>query len=224
MVEYVDLLTERNADVHEQLDNAKNVLDDNNIAIEKQEEAVAVVTGKTRSLSLVTQPSNSLASTRRVSCKEGERSKSVSEAGGDILENINGVRKKSRKGSMFATIREHGTKDQEGVVDIEEFDESEVVRRRKKSSKKVSIAENLNCDYSDSNVSEIEDATNSSHNGIFEPKSHYDVNVGKTSLDQIYEVIQRVVFYLTLLVFYIIQYPGISFLVLIFILCYVFLF
>ena len=44
MVEYVDLLTGRNADVHEQLDNAKKVLDDNNIAIEKPEEAVIVVT------------------------------------------------------------------------------------------------------------------------------------------------------------------------------------
>ena len=125
MVEYVDLLTERNADVHEQLDNAKKVLDDNNIVIEKPEEAVAVVTGKTRSLSLVSQPSNSLASTRRVSCKEGERSKSVSEAGGDILENINGVRKKSRKCSMFVTISEHATKDQESVINTKEFDEKE---------------------------------------------------------------------------------------------------
>merc|ERR1712106_640024 len=81
LVEYVDLLTERNASVHEQLVDAKKVLDDNNIAIERPEEAVLAVTGKTRSHSMVSQPSNSLASTRRVSrgAGESERSKSVSE-------------------------------------------------------------------------------------------------------------------------------------------------
>ena len=52
LVEYVDLLTERNASVHEQLVDAKKVLDDNNIAIERPEEAVLAVTVKTRSLSL----------------------------------------------------------------------------------------------------------------------------------------------------------------------------
>ena len=201
MIEYVVLLTERNADVHVKLDNAKKVLDDNNIAIEKPEEAVAVVTGKTRSLSLVSQPSNSLASTRRVSCKEGERSKSVSEAGGDILENIE-VRKKSRKCSIFATISEYGTKYQDSVIDTEEFEEADIIRRRKKSSKKVSIAENLNCDYSDSNVSDIEDGNNLPYGDVFEPESYNEPNESNISLDRIYEMIQSILFYFGLLLSY----------------------
>merc|ERR1711892_919326 len=75
MVEFVALLTNRNADLHEELVNVRKILDDNHIVIEKPEEPAVIVTGKTRSISLVCQPSTGIASTRRFSCKEGERSK-----------------------------------------------------------------------------------------------------------------------------------------------------
>ena len=150
MVDYVELLTERNSDVHEQLINARKVLGDNNIAIEKPVEADPEVTVKTRSISLV----SSVPTARRVNYSQEERSKSVTER--EILENDNGVRKKSRKCSMFATISELSDKEYKIHTDIKEAGTQDIWRNRKKSSKKVSIAENLNCDYSDSNVSDNE--------------------------------------------------------------------
>ena len=150
MVDYVELLTERNSDVHEQLVNARKVLGDNNIAIEKPAEADPEVTVKTRSVSLV----SSVPTARRVNYSQEERSKSVTER--EILENDNGVRKKSKKCSMFATISELGDKEYKIHADIKETGSQDIWRKRKKSSKKVSIAENLNCDYSDSNVSDNE--------------------------------------------------------------------
>ena len=150
MVDYVELLTERNSDVHEQLVNARKVLGDNNIAIEKPAEADPEVTVKTRSVSLV----SSAPTARRVNYSQEERSKSVTER--KILENDNGVRKKSQKCRMFATISELSDKEYKIHSDIKEAGTQDFWRKRKKSSKKVSIAENLNCDYSDSNVSDNE--------------------------------------------------------------------
>ena len=150
MVDYVELLTERKSDVHEQLVNARKVLDDNNIAIEKPIEAAPEVTVKTRSISLV----SSLPTVRRVSYSQEERSKSVTER--EILEHDNEVRKKSKKCSMFATISELSDKEYNIHNEIKEAGNQDIWRNRKKSSKKVSIAENLNCDYSDSNVSDHE--------------------------------------------------------------------
>ena len=56
------------------------------------------------------------------------------------------------------------------------INETEFIMRRKKSSKKVSVAENLNCDYSDSNVSDIEDENNFVIVDVFEPKYHNEPN------------------------------------------------
>jgi len=220
MVEFVDLLTNRNTDLHGELVIARKILDDNNIAIEKPEESVAIAPGKTRSVSLVCQPSTGLASIRRVSCKEGERSKSVTEAAGEILENNNVVRKKSRKSSLFATISEHGSKDREIVVDDSEFDGVEEVKRRKKSSKKVSIAENLNCDYSDSNISEVDEVNTL----VFEDKGFEDDKAKVNSLSNMHSMIDIVLFYFVLLVYHCVHYPCFYiFITLIFLACFVLL-
>ena len=53
MLEYVELLTEKNSDVHKQLVNARKVLVDNNIAIEKPVKVDPEMATKTRSVSLV---------------------------------------------------------------------------------------------------------------------------------------------------------------------------
>ena len=63
--------------------------------------------------------------------------------------------KRSKKCSMFATICEHESKTNESVFDKNEFEGK--LTGRDKCSKKVSIAENLNCDYSDSNNSDVHD-------------------------------------------------------------------
>ena len=150
MVEYVELLAERNNDVHDQLVNARKVLGDNNIAIEKPVKADPEVTAKTRSVSLV----SSTPTARRVNYHKEERSKSVTER--EILENNNEGRKKSKKCSMFATICEIGDKPHDTPAPIRDGASQDLWRKRRKSSKKVSIAENLNCDYSDTNISDNE--------------------------------------------------------------------
>ena len=133
MVDYVELLTERNSDVHEQLINARKVLGDNNIAIEKPVEADPEVTVKTRSVSLV----SSVPTARRVNYSQEERSKSVTER--EILENDNGVRKKSKNCSMFATISELDDKGFETHTHMKDITIQNVCRTRRKSSKEVSI-------------------------------------------------------------------------------------
>ena len=126
MVDYVELLTERKSDVHEQLVNARKVLDDNNIAIEKPIEAAPEVTVKTRSISLV----SSLPTVRRVSYFQEERSKSVTER--EILEHDNEVRKKSQKYSMFATIIELSDK-YTMHTEIKDGGNQDILRNRKKN-------------------------------------------------------------------------------------------
>lgn len=71
-----------------------------------------------------------------------------------------GERRKSKKCSIFDTIAENvADKDKEIIrsdLTVSNLDNQEnIVKLRKKSSKKVSIAENLNCDYSD--VSDLHD-------------------------------------------------------------------
>ena len=69
-----------------------------------------------------------------------------------------GERRKSKKCSIFDTIAEN-VADKEIIrsdFTVSSLDNPEnIVKLRKKSSKKVSIAENLNCDYSD--VSDLQD-------------------------------------------------------------------
>jgi len=200
MVEYVELLTERYGDIHEQLLSARKVLGDNNIAIEKPVEAEREVPGKTRSVSMVSHATTA----RRVSCKE-ERSKSVTER--DILENDNGAMNKNRKCSMFATISELGDKDHETEtgIDSQMFIKPGVLRNRRKSSKKVSIAENLNCDYSDTNVSDAEDL-----NTVADSERHdYFVSEEKTEprAETLCDLFQTMLFYHFNLDAYILHQP-----------------
>jgi hypothetical protein len=53
----------------------------------------------------------------------------------------------------------------------------------------VSIAENLNFDYSDSNVSDIEDENNLAYGDVFEPETYNEINESNPMLDRIYEMI-----------------------------------
>jgi len=144
MLEYVELLTEKNSDVHKQLVNARKVLVDNNIAIEKPVKVDPEMATKTRSVSLV---SSAPSAVKRVFYHQEERSKSVTER--EILENNNEVRKRR---SMFATINEIG----DTPTHITEGTAQDHWRKTRKPSKKVSIAENLNCDYSDTDISDHE--------------------------------------------------------------------
>ena len=122
----------------------------NNIAIEKHIEAVNDVTFKTRSVSMV----SSLSPPGKVSYHQEGRSKSVTER--EILENNNGGRKKSKKCSMFATIDGQCDKEYKTHANVTEIAILDLCRKRTKSSKNVSIAENLNLDYSATDVSEHE--------------------------------------------------------------------
>jgi len=206
MVEYVDLLTERNSDVHEQLVNARKVLGENNIALEKSVDAEAEVTigSKTRSVSLVSPAPTS----RRVNYHEEERSKSVTER--EILENNNGVRKKSKKCSMFATISELCDKDHEIPTDIKDsVVTADVLRKRRKSSKKVSIAENLNCDYSDTNISDDDsDNANIVSTGIDELGSNTcREDTSETLIETVCGVFQALLLSLCFLDCYIFHHP-----------------
>jgi len=212
MVEYVDLLTERNTIVHDQLMDVRKVLGDNNIAIERPEEAVPAEAGKKRSLSMVSPSSHSAITTRRASRGEGGRSRSVCEVGAreDIIDNNIGVRKKSKKCSLFATISENVMKDnQETVENTIEFDEEISIKKRKKSSKKVSIAENLNCDYSDTNVSD-EDAIHLVHDDVAENDAEPNVahkNTSKLFLEKISNFLLNMMLFFFSLVLCIVQHP-----------------
>lgn len=161
--------------------NARKVLDDNNIAMEKAGHVVEEVSVKTRSVSLVGNPNNTIDSRR----KHVERSKSVVEVAGDIPDKDNEVRRKSKKCDIFDTISEQESKSEESPLGTSCVDVMKM--GREKSSKKVSIAENLNCDYSDSNNSDFNDSDNDavevnhgSHNSFYGIKyllvSIYDIN------------------------------------------------
>lgn len=173
MVEYVELLNEMKSDIHEELLNARKVLGDNNIAIEKTVETDPEVNIKTRSVSLVYP----VPAGRKVSYQQEERSKSVTER--EIFENNNEVRKKSKQRKMFATISEICDKDED--FNIKDAPLENILKKRKKSSKKVSIAENLNCDYSDTNVSD-HDSMNTKIETINNAKEQRYEVVDKTEL------------------------------------------
>lgn len=76
-----------------------------------------------------------------------ERSKSVSERVPESAFSFAAERRRSKKCSIFDTISENVvTKEAEGYPQAGDIN---IPKIQKKSSKKVSIAENLNCDYSD---------------------------------------------------------------------------
>merc|ERR1719474_2319380 len=77
------------------------------------------------------------------------RSKSVVES--KILETSNSSKNKT---SFIPVISENSENKCKGFDDNENVVDKVDLMRRKKSSKKVSIAENLNCDYSDTNDSD----------------------------------------------------------------------
>ena len=85
--------------------------------------------------------------------------------------------KRSKKCSMFATICEHESKTNESVFDKNEFEGK--LTGRDKCSKKVSIAENLNCDYSDSNDSDVHD--------IIDDNGNNSNEIMESSINNIFE-------------------------------------
>ena len=174
MIEFVDILNEKKNDVHEELVNARKVLDDNNIAMEKAEESPGEDTENARSGSLVWQSSN----TGYCIDRTEEKDKSLTEGIMEFIENDIEVQKRSKKCSVFATISEHESKSSESAFDRYEFGVADVTKGRK-YSKKVSIAENLNCDYSDSNDSDAHDIIDDNENNSNETM--------KSSIDNIYE-------------------------------------
>ena len=136
-------------------------------------------------------------------------------AKGEMIEDENGVRNKSKKCSLFETISENAIKDnQESVVDTKVYDEETAVRKRKKSSKKVSIAENLNCDYSDTNISDGDEEIPLAIKDIFEVKNdneprdknktYSDIYLGKIS-----NCLLCIIFIFITLVLYIVKHPVI---------------
>ena len=200
MVEFVDILNEKKDDVHEELVNARKVLNDNNIAIEKAEEVTGEDTANGRSVSLVSQPRSIGYCTDR----EEERNKSITEGVVGLMENENEVHKRSKKCSVFETISEHESKSNECAFDKNEFAGASVATTttgREKYSKKVSIAENLNCDYSDSNDSYIHDIIDDNLNDCNE--------VIKSSLDNISKDSMRKSDYFLWTIYHMMQYPGI---------------
>ena len=81
----------------------------------------------------------------------------------------------------------------------------------RKSSKKVSIAENLNCDYSDDNVTDIEESVSQS-----DTKSDDGQNDKKWSEHIVKLVLEILITIVFVLVSYSFRYPRVSFIILAF--------
>merc|ERR1719184_41406 len=94
--------------------------------------------------------------TRRATTGQHPNFGGIPEIDADLVSSV--VRKRSKKCSVsvFETISEQGDlcKDSGLMSPVSSYDESNTVM---KSSKKVSIAENLNCDYSDDNITDNEE-------------------------------------------------------------------
>lgn len=163
MTDYVVVLTEKYDLLHLQLLDARQMIDKNHIVIERDK--VEKGPPKCRSVSLVCPPT-STPEERRMSLqvkqeekgRQGEdgevgggRAQGLSQGGGQESPPVSSspaagppVRKRTKKCSMFETIEEN-----------QDCPPSALITSPRKSSKKVSIAENLNCDYSDCEYSEV---------------------------------------------------------------------
>jgi len=165
MTDYVVVLTEKYDLLHLQLLDARQLIDKNHIVIERDK--VEKGAPKCRSVSLVCPPT-STPEERRMSLqqlkqeekgRQGEggevgvvRAQALSQGGGEESPPVSSsppaagppVRKRTKKCSMFETIEEN-----------QDCPPSALITSPRKSSKKVSIAENLNCDYSDCEYSEV---------------------------------------------------------------------
>jgi len=146
MQKYVELLAEKHLDIHDELLSAKKILNENNIAIEKPEKTVRTSVIKNRSISMIGSYNSALGNSLV------GRSKSVVES--KMPETSKASKNKC---SFISVISENAENKCKGFDDNENVVDKLDLMRRKKSSKKVSIAENLNCDYSDTNDSDIGD-------------------------------------------------------------------
>jgi len=158
MAEFVELVRARTAAAHTRVLDTRQKLADNNIDMERVLAALDSKTSLSRSVSTTVSPTTTsgLASQERSKSVSGRVSDSplfgltiperrLSGTKGGVL-GAAAERRKSKKCSVFDTIAETSHLD---TADTEEPRLSSMQRFRKKSSKKVSIAENLNCDYSD---------------------------------------------------------------------------
>jgi len=161
MTDYVVVLTEKYDLLHLQLLDARQLIDKNHIVIERDK--VDKGPPKCRSVSLVCPPT-STPEERRISLvkqdDKGRQGEDVELVGGARILSQGAaeespqvsnspasgppVRKRTKKCSMFETIEEN-----------QDCPPSALITSPRKSSKKVSIAENLNCDYSDCEYSEV---------------------------------------------------------------------
>ena len=108
---------------------------------------------------------------------------------------------------MFETITEHG--DQGNPASSLPSPSKNINR---KSSKKVSIAENLNCDYSDDNVTDIEESVSQS-----DTKSDDGQNDKAWSEHIVKLVLEILITIVFVLVSYSFRYPRVSFIILAFV-------
>ena len=109
---------------------------------------------------------------------------------------------------MFETITEHG--DHGNLASSLPSLPSNSINR--KSSKKVSIAENLNCDYSDDNVTDIEESV--SQSDIKSDGGQKDKTWSEHLVKLVLEILITIVF---VLVSYSFRYPRVGFIVLAFV-------
>ena len=149
--DYVDVLANRHEEVHKELMSVKKVVNDNKIDITKHDDTS--VTTKNRSISLVYDHFPNKANDGSVT---KTRSKSVVEGKRMTNNNQDQIGPKcSDKNNIFEPISEKECSGdlEENLLNISPKNEASTCMKKKKSSKKVSIAENLNCDYSDDNAS-----------------------------------------------------------------------
>jgi len=136
--QYVEMIKEKTVQLHQKVLETRKTLTDNNIDLDRN----YLENKASRSVSI--NGMSQISSNSGNATIFNERSKSVTERVSDITGPSE--RRKSKKCSIFETISENITS-----KEIEEHQVSTPMysRYKKKSSKKVSIAENLNCDYSD---------------------------------------------------------------------------
>ena len=109
---------------------------------------------------------------------------------------------------MFETITEHG--DQGNPASSLPSLPSNNINR--KSSKKVSIADNLNCDYSDDNVTDIEESVCQSD--VKSDDQQKDKTWSEHLVKLVLEILITIVF---VLVSYSFRYPRVGFIILTFV-------
>ena len=110
--------------------------------------------------------------------------------------------------SLFETITEHGDQGNP-ASSLPSLPSNNIIR---KSSKKVSIAENLNCDYSDDNVTDIEESV--SQSDTKRDGGQKDNTWSEHLVKLVLEILITMVF---VLVSYSFRYPMVSFIILAFV-------